>query len=282
MKKLILGVFGAAALMAAAPAHAETTECTEITAVPMVITVQGVYCLKQNFSSAATSGSLIDIQVNNVTIDFNGFKLGGLAAGASTNARGVFAQDRSNIVVRNGSVRGFRYGVWLAGDAATSSGHLIEDMILDGNVYTSIFAQGTGMVVRNNRIVNTGPGGISSSANAIAVTEASNSLITGNFISKLNETNSTNGIYLAYSSLLEISDNTVLEAEGATNNRGIRLSDATDTTIIDNRVLNPAGTGTTGIQVDGASSGINCIGNTVAGFTTAISGCDHPADNHTP
>lgn len=282
MKKLILGMLGAVGLMVVAPAHAETTECTEITTLPTAITVQGVYCLKQNLQTAATSGNVIDIQTNNVTIDFNGFKLGGLAAGAATQAVGVYAENRQNIVLRNGSIRGFNTGIMLLQTGGgTSSGHLIEDAIFDGNRYRGLLAEGSGMVVRNNRIVNTGPYGLGLVSYGMVIT-AENSLIIDNLVSKTTEVNSTTGIYVTDSALLELRGNSVLETDGAALNRGIHLLDTTDTTIIDNRVLNPAGTGTTGIGVDGTSSGINCIGNTIAGFTTATSDCDYPADNHTP
>src|SRR5262245_29056235 len=90
---------------ASVPALAETTNCTAITSVPYVITVQGVYCFTDNIATTMSSGNAIEIQANNVTIDLNGFKLGGLAAGLGTSARGIYANQRQNITVRNGIVR---------------------------------------------------------------------------------------------------------------------------------------------------------------------------------
>ncbi len=283
MRNLLLGAIAAAGLMFSTSADAETQDCTEITTIPIVITVQGVYCLKGNLVTSATTGNMIHIQTNNVTIDFNGFKLGGSAAGTGTDARGVFADDRKNIVLRNGSIRGFYYGIWLKKSISDdSSGHLIEEMILDGNRFVGIVAEGTGMVVRYNRVVNTGPTDLSATAFGIAIANASNSLIVGNLVSKTTETNITYGIYAFSSSLIEIRGNSVLETDGATTDRGIYLSNTDDTTVIDNRVLNAAGTGTNGIQVVATSAGINCIDNTVAGFTTGTSGCDFVSGNHTP
>ncbi len=91
---------------------ADTTNCTEITAVPMVITVQGIYCFKANISTNIASGNGIEIQTNNVIIDFNNFKLGNLAAGAATSAIGVYALNRKNIILRNANIRGFMEGVF--------------------------------------------------------------------------------------------------------------------------------------------------------------------------
>src|SRR5438128_9796041 len=81
-------------LLGAAPAHAETVNCTPITTLPTVITVQGIYCFTGHLSTAITTGNAIDIQTNNVILDLNGFKLGGLAAGPGTFAIGIFALDR--------------------------------------------------------------------------------------------------------------------------------------------------------------------------------------------
>src|SRR5207342_3852578 len=91
------------------PAHAETfhTCGTIIASIPTVITTQGVYCLSHDVNTAITSGKAIDVQTNNVTIDCNGYKIGGLAAGSSSQTYGIFAISRQNITVRNCGVRGF-------------------------------------------------------------------------------------------------------------------------------------------------------------------------------
>ncbi len=82
--------------------------------------------------------------------------------------------------------------------------------------------------------------------------------------------------------MIEVRNNTVLRTEDATINRGISISIATDVTIVGNRILNPTTTGTTGIIDVLASTGVNCIDNIIAGYTTAISGCDFEAGNLTP
>ncbi len=93
MTKLFLSM-AAAAVIFTTSARAEVTDCQEILSVPVVITTQGVHCFKSDKASSATSGNMIDIQTNNVTIDLNGFKLGGSAAGAGTFATGIIAFDR--------------------------------------------------------------------------------------------------------------------------------------------------------------------------------------------
>src|SRR4029079_7326065 len=94
-----------------------------ITVLPAIISTQGTWCLKQDLATAITSGAAITINTNNVTIDCNNFKLGGLAAGLGTNAYGVFANNRFNATVRHCNVRGFYVGVFLAG--ASGGGHAV-------------------------------------------------------------------------------------------------------------------------------------------------------------
>src|SRR6266849_9239971 len=86
-----------APVLGAAPARSETTNCTAITTLPAVIIVQGIYCFTGDLATAVTTGNAIEIQTNNVVLDLNGFKLGGLAAGLGTGAVGVRAADRQNI-----------------------------------------------------------------------------------------------------------------------------------------------------------------------------------------
>jgi len=262
-------------------ARAETINCTEITAIPIIITVQGVYCLKGNLATSLTVGNMIDIQTNNVTIDMNGFKLGGLAGGLGTSANGVFALNRKNITLRNGSVRGFLRGTQLVQTVTgASSGHLIEDMLFDGNRFSGIQVGGSGNIIRRNRVVNTGPGNLSFDAVGIYLIPASNSVVAGNLVSGTSESSSARGIFVQLSTLIEVRGNTILDAKGVGTKRGIDIVFSTDITVIGNRVLNVASTGTTGIIDSGSSTGINCIGNTVAGFATALTGCDFAAGNN--
>ena len=144
-----------ALVLGAAPARAETVNCTAITALPAVITVQGIYCFTGDLATAMTGGAAIDIQTNNVVIDLNGFKLGGLAAGLGTQANGIFANNRQNITLKNGTIRGFFAGIALA-DSGSSQGHVVEDIRADQNRYVGIEVDGSGNIVRNNQVVATG------------------------------------------------------------------------------------------------------------------------------
>jgi len=146
-------------LLAGISARAETLDCTAITSLPYGIATQGVYCLTGNLSTSMTSGNAITINANNVTIDLNGFKLGGLGAGDGTQARGIYALQRKNITIKNGIIRGFYYGIRLDGGPApftTTSGHVIKDILADQNTRQGIFVQGLGSTVSHNKVVDTG------------------------------------------------------------------------------------------------------------------------------
>jgi hypothetical protein len=123
-----------------------------IDALPAVITTQGVWCLRHDLSTAITTGTAILIDANNVTLDCNGYKVGGLAAGPATAAWGVYVQmGRVNTTVRNCNVRGFQYGMLLFGDR-----HLVERNRLDANTRVGIVSNGNGIVIRANAVNDTG------------------------------------------------------------------------------------------------------------------------------
>jgi len=141
--------------LTATPARAETVNCTAITSLPAAITVQGVYCFTGDLATAMTSGIAIDIQTNNVVLDLNGFKLGGLAAGTGTFALGIHANNRQNLTIKNGTIRGFSGGILLQ-DSGASQGHIVEDIRADQNTLVGIDVRGSGNIVRNNQVVATG------------------------------------------------------------------------------------------------------------------------------
>jgi parallel beta-helix repeat protein len=158
MTKLVLVAALIGVLGFTAPARAETINCTAIASLPYVISAQGVYCFTGHLNTSITVGNAITVNANNVIIDLNGYKLGGLSAGLGTTAVGIYATQRSNITIRNGTVRGFLQGIWLDDPSpyTTSQGHVIEDIRADQNTLTGIYVDGSGNIIRNNLVVTTG------------------------------------------------------------------------------------------------------------------------------
>ncbi len=135
-----------------------------IESVPATVSTQGTWCLRHDLNTAIANGNAITIATNNVTIDCNGFKVGGLAAGTGTAANGIQASTRFNATVRHCNVRGFRYGLYFT----NGGGHLIEDNSLDGNTVIGIYADGPGSTISGNRVLDTG-GSTSAPGNAYGI-----------------------------------------------------------------------------------------------------------------
>lgn len=168
-----LAALGAVWLGLSQAAQAQTVNCEEIATLPAVISQPGVYCLKKNFAVNLTDGAAIEVMASNVTIDFNGFKIGNLPAGEETLAMGVSVFERRNVVLRNGNFRGFMMTIGLlASDQEKSSGHLVENMMIDSSLVYGIFAVGNGVVLRNNQIVNSADTRVSSTSVTRMLTKA--------------------------------------------------------------------------------------------------------------
>jgi hypothetical protein len=309
---LIHRILAALAALCAVPAAAETVNCTNITLLPATITVQGVYCLKQDLATSMTSGAAITINTNNVTIDFNGFKLGGLGGGAATQANGVVVDNRQNITLRNGNIRGFRFGIAIS--AVTSSGHLIEDNLIDGSTMIGILLAGKGMVVRRNRIVNTdttpppSPGlaparpdanpahadprsagsaaGVAPMAGqggtgwGIYASALENSEISDNFVSNtVSSGNQSLAIMVTQSDNVAVLRNTILGTRSLDGSRGILFVQSTPPT---NRITVSDNVVSGASQFNGPSVGIRrstngimyCSNNVVDGFNISTQGCN--------
>ncbi len=256
-------------------ANAETTNCTAITSLPYTVTTQGVYCFTDNLSTSISSGYAIAIYANNVTIDMNGYKLGGLAAGAGTLADGIYASKRKNITIRNGTIRGFFRGISLTGEFpfTTSQGHVIQDILADQNTYIGFALQGRGMTIRNNRVVSTGGSTMVSGAHGIQVGGPGNNII-DNQVSTTTATGNGGafGIYPGSADYAMVKDNRVSDTSSPSGtSRGIYVAFSNDVIVRDN-MISMAGHGvyyfnSTGLYGGNYTSGVTSpfTGGTAAG-----------------
>ena len=212
---LVYAILAVALLAFAAPAKAETTICTEITSIPTTISSSGVYCLKQDFNSLNLSSQVaITITADNVTVDLNGFTLDTSASGTSDQSTGIYAADQNNVNVRNGTVIGFYTGDLLN----AGSGHIVEDILAYGILKTGLNIKGTGITIRNNRVVNTGGSTHGTSSHGIA-------------------SKSEGGT---------ITNNTISETSAKMTGVGLLFSDSTNATVKGNRIHNTGSTDTGG------------------------------------
>lgn len=124
--------------------------------LPLTITRSGTYCLAESVGRLDLgSGAAITIAANNVVLDLNYNRLSNLRASSATQAVGILAVNQRNITIRNGTIRGFLFGIALR-DAGRSSGHLVENVFAERNRQIGVLVQGAGNVIRNNRVLDTG------------------------------------------------------------------------------------------------------------------------------
>jgi parallel beta-helix repeat protein len=245
----IAAVLGA--VMASSVSADETTRCNAyITTLPYTISSQGHYCFDRNLSTAMTSGNAITISASYVVLDLNNFKLGGGSAGPATQARGIYALDRTNITVRGGNIRGFLYGIAIDSTSPVQRAQntTIENNVVDGNYAIGILASGNAVVVRNNLVSNTG-GATSGGACGIDVVGISTSNLACNH---------GGGTAL-------VVHNTVANTVGASGT-GIRASGSA-AVALENVVLD------TDVASGHAIYAYVCRDNTVAGFAGDDYGC---------
>jgi len=243
-----------------------------ITSVPVVITTQGTWCLDADLSTAITSGNAIVVATNNVTIDCNGYKLGGLAAGPGSGARGIHANGRVNLTVRDCNIRGFFIGIEIGG--TPSSGHLIQDNRIEASASAGVWLSGTGSRVAGNRILDTGVTGLLTGASwgifATGTVDVVENTVDGVTAMPIEGDNfSTIGIAILSGDGSQVSGNRIrdLVSSGTGTARGISLTLSVRTDVRDNFVRGP---GTVGISCTGNNP---IYRNHVTGFTTALSNC---------
>lgn len=157
MKVISYATIAAVLISICTPAPAIAGEsydnCTGfVDSLPATINTQGTWCLRDNLSTGISAGNAITVGTNNVTLDCNNFKVGGLAAGVATTAVGINSQSRFNTTVRNCQVRGFQTGVFIA----SGGGHVVENSSFDGNTFRGIYLVSSGSMIRGNLVVDTG------------------------------------------------------------------------------------------------------------------------------
>jgi len=111
---------------------------TQIKSLPYTISSSGFYYIARDLSCAAGSHG-ITIAADNVTLDLMGFSLVG--PGGATSYDGIHMDTRTNIEIRNGTVRNFsRYGI---GEFNPGTGHRIINIRARDNGTSGIRIVGT-------------------------------------------------------------------------------------------------------------------------------------------
>lgn len=271
----LLALAGGSVFSGPAAAAESYDNCNNfIDSIPATISTQGVWCLRKDVATAMTSGNAIRINTNNVTIDCNGFKIGGLAGGPDSSAVGIFADQRQNVTVRGCGIRGFRTGISIKGGA----GHLVERNRLDHNLEAGIalgaFTFGgpsssdtENSVVRHNMIFDTGrPAGTAAVGIMAMDADVLDNTISGLFTKG---EGTTYGIIAPSDALVRGNRVREIEATDSVTAWGILAS---ANTRIEGNILHMAGPGDNHMGIWASSA--FCMNNTITGFPTPMTSCD--------
>jgi hypothetical protein len=111
---------------------------------PYTITQPGSYKLSGNLVVSGGSDGIL-IEASNVSLDLNGFTISGpntcTGAGASlsctnaTNGTGILAGPSTTTTIRNGSIVGFAYGLFLYGRTYIDGIHANENSLIGIDIY---------------------------------------------------------------------------------------------------------------------------------------------------
>ena len=278
MKRATIVLTLLAGVATATPVHAAPGCTGLVTNLPATLSTPGVWCLGEDLGTMVASGYAVRIAASNVTLDCQGFRISGLAAGDATQTVGVLVADKSNAVIRGCNVRGFHTGIGITGGLG---GHVVEDNRLDGNTWLGISTSFADTVtMRRNQVVDTGgnlpfnelPFG---SANAIAISGAHAFVLEQNSIGNVFATEhcdcSVVGVTVT-DSTGDILDNQIsnLLPDGSGTARGIQLYQnsppaATRVVVRDNAIINRATTPGAALTSGGPTVAI-CKDNTSLGF----------------
>jgi parallel beta-helix repeat protein len=233
-----------------------------------IITQPGSYYLTTNLVSGGNLNG-IEILANNVTLDLNGFALQSVVTPDSYNDGIYISSSQTNILVRNGAINGWCYGVLSASGA---SANLVFEQLNVANCFAGLPANNVGInilgaaTIRDCTFVNNGYGITCNSQKS-----SSGCLITGCTIS-----DGTTGIYCAGSGIISgcVANNCIYFGIGVNNAQGFLVSGCTANTngvniyvngsqnrIEDNHVTTGGGFG---IEVLGGTNNI-IIRNSVVG-----------------
>jgi parallel beta-helix repeat protein len=239
--------------------------------LPATITSGGTWCLRKDLSTAISTGNAIEIDADDVTIDCNGFKLGGLAAGPGSQVTGIHSYNRNDATIRHCSIRGFVNGIFLYG----GGGHLVEDNRLDNNLFVGIdLDDSSHNLVRRNAVYDTG--GMSDGIYATGIyayADISDNTVDGIF------TTGTSTQVAAIQSRgddNQVTGNRIggLMLNGGGSAFGI-MAYGSHQSVVGNHVT-AAVAGTSGAGLYGTGY---CSGNTVANFVTPIAFCTDDGGN---
>jgi hypothetical protein len=186
------------------------------------------------------SGNAITIDSDYVVIDLNGYGILNTSH-FGTYANGVYAWQRKNITIKNGSIYRFFAGIFLEDSYpfSVSTGHLVENVKLDNIRAYGILLHGSDMVIQNNIITSTGGHTISEESYGIALAGANNFVYNNTVTNTFMRSSAVLavGIYPRYAHGCVVEFNRIINpAIGSGNSYCIRIKQCDNVIVSNNRM----------------------------------------------
>jgi len=250
----------------ATPAFAQA--CTTISSLPYTISASGNYCLTANHTVNMVSGSAITVDASDVVLDCKDFIVRNNATNANGSSNGVNIASEHAVTVKNCRIMGgFTNGIRATqnnSSANVSYYNTIVDNYIAGPYWHGIYAYGSGIEIRDNRVYDIGgqannfAAGIRIGASTLAE-QPKFFLVRGNLIAGTNSPNNNAygilGDNPQASIIIENATHATYSGNPAYRSYGVRLLAGTYNRITDNHVVGPGTSNDTGIQTaDGTSS----------------------------
>ena len=132
---------------------------TKINALPYTISSSGFYFIAKDLSCAAGSHG-IEITADNVTLDLMGFSL--IGPGDTGSSCGIYMNTRTNVEIRNGTVRNFAY-CGIRENTTGGTGDRIINIRVKDNFSHGIYLSGKSHLIKQCTAVSNGGIGIAAS-----------------------------------------------------------------------------------------------------------------------
>jgi hypothetical protein len=170
------------ALLAIASFAADSFGQTVINSLPYTITAPGTYVLGSNLVYSSAGGAAVTILSSNVTLDLGGHYL--YFPGTPTSNVGVYVHNAGNVIIQNGIIAVFYYGVYIehTGGTALNSGDIVQDLRVTDVRYGVVLTTVAGSIVRNNQITS-----LTAGSGAGIYSVGGGNLASGNLISGFDE-----------------------------------------------------------------------------------------------
>jgi hypothetical protein len=162
--------------------------------LPLTITEANSYYLVEDVNFEPNNVHAITIECNDVTIDLMGYTLKGPDSGTKY---GIYMSGRSNVEIRNGTVRDFYYGIFEENPGAVY--HRVIDVRSVSNRLRGIYLDGKSHLVKGCTASNNGT---SATSNVQGIYAGYASTVTGNTANGNGNsaTSTVRGIYAGYAS----------------------------------------------------------------------------------